>query len=78
MITKETKIDQITVTENGIILVREVIRYLDENVEVSSTFHRTSHSPSNDTSNLPEKVKVIADVVWTQEVIDNFNQQSNA
>jgi len=77
MIAKEIKIDQITVTENGIILVREVTRYLDEGVEVSSTFHRTSHSPSNDTSNLPEKVKVIADVVWTEEVITAYNQQSN-
>jgi len=77
MITKETKIDQITVTENGIILVREVTRYLDEGVEVTSTFHRSSYSPSTDTSNLPAKVKVIADVVWTQSVIDSYNQTSN-
>lgn len=77
MITKDTKIDQITITENGIILVREVTRYTDEGSEVSSTFHRTSYAPSNDTSNLPEKVKVIADVVWTEEVITAYNQQSN-
>ena len=77
MITKDTKIDQITITENGIILVREVTRYTDEGLEVTSTFHRTSYAPSNDTSNLPEKVKVIADVVWTEEVITAYNQQSN-
>ena len=34
-LTKEVKIDQITVTENGIVLVREVTRVLEDGVELS-------------------------------------------
>ena len=41
-LTKTTNIDQITVTENGIVLYREATRILENDVELSKTYHRTS------------------------------------
>lgn len=68
-ITKETALDQITVTENGVILYREVTRIMENGVELSKTYDRSSVVPGQDLTNKPEKVKLIADVAWTPEVI---------
>ena len=44
-LTKETVVDQITVTENGIVLYREATRILEDGNELSKTYHRTSLTP---------------------------------
>lgn len=68
-LTKETVIDQITVTENGIVLYREATRIMEDGVQLSQTFHRTSLTPGQDLTGQPEKVVAIANVAWTPEVI---------
>lgn len=68
-ITKETKVDQITVTENGIVLYREVTRVVEDGNEIAKTFHRTSLTPSQDLTGQPAQVVAIAQAAWTQEVI---------
>ena len=72
MITKETAVDQITVTENGIVLYREVTRIMEDDTELTKTYHRTSLTPGQDLTGQPEKVVAICNVVWTPEVIENF------
>ena len=47
-LTKTTNIDQITVTENGTVLYREVTRILEDGVELSKTYHITSLSPESE------------------------------
>jgi len=47
-LTKQTVIDQITVTENGIILYREVTRIMEDGNEISKTYHRSSLVPAQD------------------------------
>jgi hypothetical protein len=68
-LTKTTAIDQITVTENGVVLYREATRIMEDGNELSKTFHRTSLTPGQDLTGKPANVVAICNVVWTDEVI---------
>lgn len=73
MSIQETKvIDQITVTENGIVLYREATRILKDGEQIAQTFHRTSLVPGQDLTGQPEQVVAIATVVWTPSVIEAY------
>jgi hypothetical protein len=74
-LTKETVIDQITVTENGIILYREATRIMEDGKQLSQTYHRTSLTPGQDITDQPQKVKDICAVAWTPEVIAAYAAQ---
>ena len=56
-LTKETVIDQITVTENGIVLYREATRIMEDGVQLSQTYHRTSLTPGQDLTGQPEQAR---------------------
>ena len=75
MIEKQTSVDQITVTENGIILYREATRIIEDGKELTKTYHRTSLTPGQDITNQPQKVKDICETVWTEEVIAAYQAQ---
>jgi hypothetical protein len=68
-LTKETVVDQITVVEDGTVLYREATRILEDGVQLSQTFHRTSLVPASDLTGVPANVAEIANVAWTPEVI---------
>jgi len=68
-ITKSTTIDQITVTENGIILYREATRIMEDGNELSKAYHRSSLTPGQDLTGVPANVVAICNVAWTAEVI---------
>jgi hypothetical protein len=68
-LTKTTSIDQITVTENGIILYREATRIMEDGVQLSQTYHRSSLTPAQDLTGVPANVVAICNTVWTAEVI---------
>ena len=67
-ITKETNIDQITVTENGVILYREATRIMEDGKELSKTYHRSSLVPEQDLTGVPANVVAICNTAWTDEV----------
>jgi hypothetical protein len=71
-ITKEVTIDQITITENGIILYREATRIIEDGTELTKTYHRNSLTPAQDLTDVPEKVVAICNTVWTPEVIATY------
>ena len=68
-LTKEKVIDQITVTENGIVLYREATRIMEDGQQLSQTYHRTSLTPGQDLTGQPANVVAICNVAWTPEVI---------
>lgn len=68
-LTKSTNVDQITVTENGIILYREATRIMEGGTELTKTYHRNSLTPAQDLTGVPEKVVAICNTAWTPEVI---------
>jgi hypothetical protein len=71
-ITKETIVDQITVTENGIVLYREATKIIEDGVELTKKYHRTSLTPGQDLTGQPANVVAIANTVWTAECIAAF------
>ena len=76
MALTETKIvDQITVTENGIVLYREATRILKDGDQIAQTYHRTSLTPGQDLTGQPDNVKAIAQVAWTEAVIAAYQEQ---
>jgi len=68
-LTKTTVIDQITVTENGIILYREATRIMEDGNQLSQTYHRSSLTPAQDLTGVPANVVAICNTVWTAECI---------
>ena len=77
-LTKETVVDQITVTENGIVLYREATRIMEDGVQLSQTYHRTSLTPGQDLTDQPANVVAICNVAWTPEVIAAYQAQQEA
>ena len=71
-LTKEIAVDQITVTENGVVLVREATRIMEDDKELSKTYHRTSFPPASDVSAQPQNVQDICNVVWTTQIISAY------
>ena len=68
-LTKTTVVDQITVTENGIVLYREATRIMEDGNQLSETFHRSSLTPAQDLTGVPANVVAICNTVWTEAVI---------
>jgi len=68
-LTKSTVIDQITVTENGIILYREATRIMEDGVQLSQTYHRSSLTPGQDLTGVPANVVAHCNTAWTADVV---------
>ena len=68
-LTKTTTVDQITVTENGIVLYREATRIMEDGKELSKTYHRSSLTPAQDLTGVPANVVAICNAAWTAEVV---------
>ena len=77
-LSKETVVDQITVTENGIVLYREATRIMEDGEQLSQTYHRTSLTPAQDLTGVPANVAAICNVAWTTEVIAAYQAQLEA
>ena len=77
-LTKKTVVDQITVTENGIVLYREATRIMEDGNQISQTYHRTSLTPAQDLTGQPANVVAICNAAWTDEVIAAYVAQQEA
>jgi hypothetical protein len=77
-LTKEVAVDQITVTENGIVLVRETTTIKEDGVELSKKYHRTSFTPEADLTGQPANVVAICNAAWKPEVIAAYKAQQEA
>ena len=67
-LTESTKIDQIEVTNDWNIQVRQATVIERDGEFVSRTFHRWVLQPDSDISGQEQKVKDICNVAWTDEV----------
>ena len=74
-ITKSTTVDQITVTENGIVLYREATCIMENGNQLSETYHRNSLTPGQDLTGIPANVVAHCNVAWTAEVIAAYQAQ---
>ena len=65
-LNKEVAVDQITITENLTVLVREVTRILEDGVEISKQYHRSSYEKGADVSAQTQQVQDICAVAWKE------------
>ena len=77
-LTKTTTVDQITVMEDGAVLYRIATRIMEDGNEISKTYHRSSLTPAQDLTGVPEQVVAICNVAWTPEVIAAYQAQIEA
>jgi DNA-binding transcriptional LysR family regulator len=77
-ITETKTVDQITVTENGIVLYREATRILKDGEQIAQTYHRSSLTPGQDLTGQPANVVAICNAAWTEEVISAYQAQLQA
>ena len=79
MLVKKVVIDSIEVLESGHIQVRQATKIMEDGKELSKSYHRWVVSPGDDYSTQDERVKKIAQVVHTKEVVDTYKAtQDNA
>jgi hypothetical protein len=77
-LTKEIAVDQITVTENGIVLVRQTTTIKEDGIELSKQYNRTSFAPETDLTGVPANVVAICNVAWTPEIIAAYKAHQEA
>jgi hypothetical protein len=77
-LTKEVAVDQITVTEFGIVLVRETTTIKEDGKELSKQYHRTSFAPEADLTGQPANVVAICNAAWTPELIAAYKAHQAA
>jgi hypothetical protein len=77
-LTKEISVDQITITENGVVRYREAIRIMEDSNQLSQTYHRTSLEPGQDVTDQNTRVQAICNAVWTPAVIAAYEAQQEA
>ena len=77
-LTKETVIDKIEVTENGVVQVRQATKIIEDGNEISKTYHRWTIAPGQDYSDQPDNVKAICAADHTPAVIAAFQAQQEA
>lgn len=70
-ITKETK-DWLMITPDGVFEHRRLTQAFEDGELLGERNHRTIYTPLTDKSTMPSKLRAIADVVWTQAVIDAY------
>jgi hypothetical protein len=59
-------------------LYREATKIIEDGVELTKTYHRTSLTPGQDLTGQPAQVVAIANTVWTDEVIAAYQAQLQA
>jgi DNA-binding transcriptional LysR family regulator len=74
-LTKTTNVDQITVTENGVVLYREATRIMEDGNEISKTYHRSSLAPGQDLTGVPDSVVAICNTAWTDAVVAAYQAE---
>jgi hypothetical protein len=77
-LTETTKVDQIEIVGDHTIQVRTAIIIERDGTEISRTFHRHIISPGNDVTNEDPKVQTIANALFTEEVIAEYQSALNS
>ena len=74
-LTKNILNDKIEISENGIIHVRQRTDIVEDGVSISSSYHRWTLAPGQDTTGQDARVIAIANATWTTEVISAYQAQ---
>ena len=73
METKKTY-DELSVNSIGIVFARKIIVTKKNGEILNKKYHRISISPMTDISKYDENVRAFCEQVWTDEIMEKFNQ----
>jgi hypothetical protein len=74
-LTKTTTIDKIEIVgEYKHIQVREANIIHEDDVELTRSFNRYVLTPGQDISNQTLEIQTIASAIWTEDLIERYNQ----
>lgn len=73
--TEEKSVASINVTSVNSIEVLEVTTVFKDGQEITKTNMRYAFMPGDDISEMDDKVKSIASIVWTSEVVAEWNSR---
>ena len=68
-------IDKIEVTENNSIQVRTATIIEKDGIEIAKTYHRHVVAPTDSIENEDSRVQIIANAIWTPEVIEVYKAE---
>jgi len=71
-LTKEIVPGSIEIFEEGQMQVRDDTIVLEDGVEISRTYHRTTLVPGDDVSGQLQRVQDIANLLWTTQVVTDW------
>ena len=71
-ILEKNIIDVIEILENNTIQIRNANIIEKDGVEIARTYHRQVINPLDDITNQDEKVKTIANAIWTEDVVNAY------
>lgn len=71
-LTKQTVVDQITISNDGSIVYRENTKIMEDGKEISQHYHRVCLIPIQEYTDLPTNVQAICNTVWTEEVKSTY------
>jgi len=74
-LTERSIIDRIEVLQNGIIQVRQANIVERDGLEIAKSYLRWTLSPGQDLTGQDQRVIDIATVVWTEEVVAEYQQK---
>jgi hypothetical protein len=76
MITKTLETGMISILADGQLQVREDTVIIEDEVELSRTYFRTTYAPTTDIETITNpKVKAVAKLVWTPKVIQTYKDK---
>jgi len=76
MLEKKIVIERIEILEDGQMQIRQATKILEDGVELSKSYHRWVIAPGNDVSSQSDRVKAVAGVIHTKEVIDKYKAKA--
>ena len=74
-LTKETK-DWLTINPDGVFEHRRTTSVYEDGELLGERNHRTTYTPDMDPATLPTKIRQIANVVWTAQVIADWKARA--
>jgi len=73
-LTEKKIIDKIELTQINTIQIRTATIIEKDGIEIAKTYHRHAVSPIDNIINEDTRVQIIANAIWTNEVIDAYKE----
>ena len=76
MLEKKLVIDKIEVLEDGQMQIRQATKIFEDGAELTKSYHRWVIAPGDDVSPQSDRIKAVAGVIHTKEVIDKYKAKA--